>query len=198
MLCYRTMSPSGSAKFTKHRPAKCTTANVLKLILSVTLALFVSSIFVTFNLSTSVKFGDDSTAHAHMLESPRGVRKGRETNGITKNTIPGSQALKNALTPSEQDLLEWIKGQRKDDKSSSISNLLSTPIHYAPGALPLSQLSTFHHCYTDPSVYSNHLRDGGSRRRAPISEKHKLALVLLPKSGSSTGRFMMEVSSPLL
>ncbi|KAL7480650.1 hypothetical protein ACHAW6_006324 [Cyclotella cf. meneghiniana] len=186
------MPPSGSAKFTKHKSAKCTTAIVLKLILSVTLALFASSIFVTFNLSTSVKFGDDPTAHAHSLESPRGLRKERETNGIAKNTVPGSQALTNTLTSSEQDLLEWIKGQRKDDKSSSISNLLSTPLEYAPGALPLSQLSTFHHCYTDPSVYSNHLSDGGSKRRAPISEKHKLALVLLPKSGSSTGRFMMQ------
>ena len=114
---------------------------------------------------------------------------------MTIDTASDSQALTKSHTSSEQDLLTWVRGVRKDYKSSSFSELLSPPIHYSPGTLPMSQLSTFQHCYTDPSIYSNQLSGGGSKRRAPISEKHKLALVLLPKSGSSTGRFMMKVSS---
>jgi hypothetical protein len=101
-----------------------------------------------------------------------------------------------AVDPSEDDLLQWIKQQRKDDISaSSLSEILSTPLYYTPGTLPLSQLATFQRCYTDPSIYSKHFNEKGDMRRAPYSEKHKLALVLLPKSGSSTGRYMMQVSS---
>ena len=47
----------------------------------------------------------------------------------------------------------------------------------------------------DPTVHSKHLghMEDGSKQRAPYSKKHKLALVLVPKSCSSTDRYMIKV-----
>ena len=195
----KTMVLSGSRNnITKHKAAKCTAVNILKSILLATLVLFAASIFITFNLTTSVS--NSVASHQPVLESPRAFRKKDGVSSVQKTTTRIDESKKAAaaaaVDPSEDDLLQWIKQQGKDDISaSSLSEILSTPLYYTPGTLPLSQLATFQHCYTDPSIYYKHFNEKGDMRRAPYSEKHKLALVLLPKSGSSTGRYMMQVSS---
>lgn len=187
------MPPRIGVSTSRRKHTKCSTANVLKFLLAFTLALFAVSVFITFNLTTSVK----TATNTKSIDDSRSLRKGkpREAETTTAKTYIGKAAEVSAEDASpEQVILKWAKDQRGNGKSSSLSELLSTPLHYDPGTLPLSQLKTFQRCYADPSIYSNHMQ-GGSTRRVPYSEKHKLALVLIPKSGSSTGRFMMKVSS---
>ena len=182
------MSPRTT--ITKKKPTKCSIGKALNLLLVFVLALFAVSIFVSFNLTTSVRPPDSKV----LIDDPRNLR----TNPSKDAKLPTKQKISGGDEP-DQVILEWIKNH--PDKingahsSSSLSKLLATPLNYPPGSLPLSQLSTFQHCYTDPTVYSKHLghMGGGSKRRAPYSKKHKLALVLVPKSGSSTGRYMMKV-----
>lgn len=188
------MAPIRNVNIAKQKPTKCSTANVLKLLLVFTSVLFAVSIIVTFNLTTSVK-AVDTTSNARVIEDPRKLRNGKKNRTVEGTAKSKSEAFtSNQPLPSDLKLLQWLKEQGKDSTSSSLQDALSTPLHYPPGSLPLTQLSTFQHCYTDPTIYGNHLHNGGSKRRGPYSEKHKLALVLVPKSGSSTGRFMMKVS----
>lgn len=184
--------PAHGRTVAKQKPTKCSTRNVLQFLLALTLGVFATSIVVTFNLTTSSK-----SAHApvspKLIEEPREFRNGQKKSTSTVRGIVSKSDDDATSSPSDEIILQWVR-ERKDDTSSSLSDLLSTPLLYTPGSLPLSQLSTLQHCYSDPSIYSNHLNNGGSKRRAPYSEKYKLALVLVPKSGSSTGRFMMKVS----
>mmetsp|Transcript_25489 Transcript_25489/g.55154 ORF Transcript_25489/g.55154 Transcript_25489/m.55154 type:complete len:390 (+) Transcript_25489:223-1392(+) len=61
---------------------------------------------------------------------------------------------------------------------------------FSPGTLPLSRLETFQRCYVDPKRYQKHLALNG--KRCSISEKYKLAYVMVAKSGSSTSRVVMK------
>lgn len=92
-------------------------------------------------------------------------------------------------------IVKWLRERNKHSATSSgtegLSQLLSDPQYFDPGALPLSQLSTLQQCYADPTIYRKHFMEG-VRRRIPYSETHNLAYLMLPKSGSSTGRFMMK------
>lgn len=192
------MPPRGNAQISKkHKPVKYSTVKLLKGVFASTVVLVTLSVFVTYNLTTAVKSFDnlmqeESIDDSRKLKKTKSSKDGGKVQPVDKS--PNDKQQTTSVAQSDQVLLQWIKDQRKDRTTSSISDLLATPLYYSPGALPLSQLSTFQHCYTDPKIYSNHLSPGGSRRRAPYSEKHKLALVLVPKSGSSTGRFMMKVS----
>ncbi|KAL7454535.1 hypothetical protein ACHAWC_006160, partial [Mediolabrus comicus] len=99
----------------------------------------------------------------------------------------------------DDPLTKWIREQRNvnsdnNSKSSSsaksVADLLSTPLYFKPGTLPLSQLSTLQHCHVNPQIYKNHLRGGPGQ--LSYSKKYNLSYILIPKSGSSTGRYMMQ------
>ena len=110
------------------------------------------------------------------------------------NAVINSSTNNTTSLSDEEVLLQWLRkhsGNSEPSASSSISQLLSSPIHFPSGSLPISQLSTLQQCYTDTTIYKEHFKEKQSRR-IPYSEKHKLAYILLPKSGSSTGRFMMQ------
>ena len=177
----------------KRKSTKCSIANVVKLLIILALAVFSLSVFVTFNLTNSIQT-DDSTDREKLLDEPHELMKGKYNKDGGKGEIDDTSNENSAVNPSHPVLLKWIKDQKNVAESSPLSSLLSEPVYYLPGSLPLSQLETFQHCYADPTLYSEHLSSGGSTRRVPYSEKHKLALILIPKSGSSTGRFMMNVS----
>lgn len=71
----------------------------------------------------------------------------------------------------------------------------ATPLTFAPGSLGLSHVETLKYCYTDPSIYGRHMqghRGDGSNVPVSYSDKYKLAYVMLPKSGSSTARYMLK------
>jgi len=111
------------------------------------------------------------------------------------DTVIKSSRNNNTTALSDEEvLLQWLRKHSSNSESSassSISQLLSSSIHFPSGSLPISQLSTLQQCYTDATIYKEHFKEKQSRR-IPYSEKHKLAYILLPKSGSSTGRFMMQ------
>lgn len=98
-------------------------------------------------------------------------------------------------------LANWIMKQRQStplvsplqpmsSTTQSLSNLLSTPLNFTPGSLPLTQLSTLQHCHVDPQIYKHHLKGGIGQ--LSYSKKYNLAYILIAKSGSSTGRYMMK------
>ena len=109
--------------------------------------------------------------------------------------VINSSTNNTTVLSDEEVLLQWLRKHSTNSDlsstSSSLSQLLSSPIHFPSGSLPISQLSTLQQCYTDTTIYKEHFKEKQSRR-IPYSEKHKLAYILLPKSGSSTGRFMMQ------
>eukprot|EP00579_Thalassiosira_antarctica_P006316 CAMPEP_0201878480 /NCGR_PEP_ID=MMETSP0902-20130614/9631_1 /ASSEMBLY_ACC=CAM_ASM_000551 /TAXON_ID=420261 /ORGANISM="Thalassiosira antarctica, Strain CCMP982" /LENGTH=449 /DNA_ID=CAMNT_0048406137 /DNA_START=53 /DNA_END=1402 /DNA_ORIENTATION=+ len=99
------------------------------------------------------------------------------------------------------DLITWMLSERDKDahtQHSALSRLEDsppTPLEFLPGSLSLSHAQTLQHCFADPRIYGKHVqgnREDGSNVPVSYSEKHKLAYVMLPKSGSSTARYMLK------
>lgn len=184
----------------------CTVTTIFKLVWLAAAALFLVSISVTVKINTDddsstihhQKFRRKRPNHHHRRNQKRKTEaKNADLNGIID---PGSSSHNNtisSISPSENNaiLLQWLRQQRNNSTStstqSSLPELLSTPLYYTPGTLPLTQLSTLKQCYTDPKIYRNHFKETKTRR-IPYSKKHQLAYIMLPKSGSSTARFMMQ------
>ena len=84
------------------------------------------------------------------------------------------------------------------DNSKLASNILNgkstfppdiAELKFVPGTLQLEAIETLGYCYTDVDVYQKHFRVGHT---ASWSHKHQMVYLLVPKSGSSTGRSMMK------
>eukprot|EP00804_Cyclotella_cryptica_P008024 CCRYP_004534-RA/>CCRYP_004534-RA protein AED:0.09 eAED:-0.02 QI:0/0.5/0.33/1/0.5/0.66/3/250/523 len=75
---------------------------------------------------------------------------------------------------------------KKDDPSN-------TPLHlrFKPGTLNLSSQQTLEYCHIDTSIYKQHF-PSSQRQVTSISDTHSLIYIMLPKSASSTARWMME------
>ncbi len=63
-------------------------------------------------------------------------------------------------------------------------------LRFVPGTLSLTPAETLSHCYADPEIYKHHFPKRRIRS-IPISLKHKLVFIMIAKSGSSTGRWVM-------
>lgn len=168
---------------------------ILRALLLIALALFLTSIFLTMNMaatntpangSPSLKKKEEYVDHHATTQgvSPPSQKRERQ---IDRDT----QKLTAKKGADEELILQWLRKRNNKNDSASLSQILASPYYFAPGSLPISQLSTLQHCYTDPKIYRSHLKEGNTRR-IPYSKKHKLAYIMLPKSGSSTGRFMMK------
>ena len=133
----------------------------------------------------------------------RGTIRSKQVNDETTNNkqqqiISHTSLQSSANTHNNEDkiifdepLTKWIREQRNSNSSTkSVADLLSTPLNFKPGTLPLSQLSTLQHCHVNPQIYKNHLRGGPGQ--LSYSKKYNLSYILIPKSGSSTGRYMMQ------
>mmetsp|Transcript_8 Transcript_8/g.40 ORF Transcript_8/g.40 Transcript_8/m.40 type:complete len:978 (+) Transcript_8:237-3170(+) len=66
-----------------------------------------------------------------------------------------------------------------------------TDLKFRPGILPVNTTEGLKLCHADPMVYKKHFRRS-IRDKVSVAEDHKLIYIMLPKSGSSTARFMME------
>ena len=128
----------------------------------------------------------------------------KQSTDQTKEVINDVDAITNdqnntqsstSLSSDEMLLLQWLRTHHMSASSTAstttFSQLLSSPIYFAPGSLPITQLSTLQQCYTNTTIYRDHFKESPTRR-IPYSKKYELAYILLPKSGSSTGRFMMQ------
>ena len=63
-------------------------------------------------------------------------------------------------------------------------------LRFQPGTLNLTQAHTLRHCYADP-IYQSHY-PSSDRQVTSVSDYYKLLYLLIPKAGSSTGRWIME------
>jgi len=64
-------------------------------------------------------------------------------------------------------------------------------LRFQPGTLNLTPEQTLSYCHVDTNIYKQHFSQS-SRLVSPISDKHKLIYLMIPKSASSTARWMME------
>jgi len=100
-------------------------------------------------------------------------------------------------------LVSWmLSGTDKDISTQhvAIERMQDSPpgtLDFFPGTLSLSHVDTLMKCHADPKIYRGHLKQGDKTKtktnvRVSYSKKHKLALVMLPKSGSSTARYHLK------
>jgi hypothetical protein len=121
-------------------------------------------------------------------------------------TLPETNAPSRAPTPpriSTGHLATWILTSHLNDKDMNTQHSAyermrqspATPLTFFPGSLQLSHAQALKYCYADPAVYGKHFqgrRGDGIDVPVSYSEKYKLAYVMLPKSGSSTARYMLK------
>ena len=71
----------------------------------------------------------------------------------------------------------------------------TTPrLRFIPGQITnLTKANILHYCYSNPDIYAKHFPES-IRQVSTISDKYKLVYLHLPKSGSSTSRYLLEHS----
>jgi hypothetical protein len=119
---------------------------------------------------------------------------GNKEHSTTKNTPDGRPRR------SVSDVITWMLSETDRDYDTQHAALVrlddspNVPLEFDPGTLKMDHAHALSHCHADPTVYGNHLRGrgDGSRVRVSFSEKHNLAYVMLPKSGSSTARHVLQ------
>ena len=69
----------------------------------------------------------------------------------------------------------------------------TAPIHlrFEPGTLNLTSQETLSYCYSDTTIYKRHF-PSSSRLVTSISDTHMLIYIMLPKSASSSARWIMD------
>ena len=140
-------------------------------------------------IQTEEEAADRRVAEKQSTDQPKEVINDVDTTTNDQNNTQSSTSSDEIL------LLQWLRTRHMSASSTTasttFSQLLSSPIYFAPGSLPITQLSTLQQCYTNTTIYRDHFKESPTRR-IPYSKKYELAYILLPKSGSSTGRFMMQ------
>ncbi|KAL7511889.1 hypothetical protein ACHAXN_009094 [Cyclotella atomus] len=132
----------------------------------------------------------------------------RKLNAMGKESEPATPAPTASPTPpriSNGQLVTWILSSRIAGKDKDMLSQHSayarmhdsppTPLTFTPGSLQLSHVDTLKYCYVDPSIYGRHMqghRGDGSNVKVSYSDKYKLIYIMLPKSGSSTARYMLK------
>lgn len=87
--------------------------------------------------------------------------------------------------------VDLTDGQHVTDiLQNKLQNEQTVRMRFLPGTLQLTQAETLSHCYADPKIYKHHFTKR-KQRGIPISLKHKLVFAMIAKSGSSTGRWVM-------
>ncbi|KAL7469891.1 hypothetical protein ACHAXS_010186 [Conticribra weissflogii] len=186
--------------------------NVVFLALVVMAFAFTGSTFLTFHASTS-------SYQENLDDAQTRLANQNEVSADNIQYAASSQRQSdNHDSDSIADLVTWmLLGKTSDKDYYTPDNALKryrhdspsshTSLQFAPGTLHLSHEQTLRHCHADPSVYRRHLEKRGSAQsvRVSYSAPHKLAYVMIPKSGSSTARFMLqhefdarEVNKPLI
>lgn len=118
-----------------------------------------------------------------------------EGNLHTSETIDLTEGQKEVLlrgTPQIGNQLDLNGGQQVTDilQNKIPFDEQNQRLRFVPGTLSLTQAETLSHCYADPDIYKHHFNKR-KIRAIPISLKHKLVFVMIAKSGSSTGRWVM-------
>ena len=99
-----------------------------------------------------------------------------------------SSTISSASATREADRL--VARVLNGDESLTDTNL-QKEIKFTPGTLDLSIRDVLGHCYTNTTIYEKHL-SGFTRLMSVSSKNFGIIYAMVPKSGSSTGRFMME------
>ena len=115
-----------------------------------------------------------------------------------------SQNYYSSISTDVQPRKKEVAGDRKLQHVSlldgeQVTDILQNKTHkeqttlrmrFLPGTLRLTQAEALSHCYVDPKIYEHHFTKR-KQRGIPISLKHKLVFAMIAKSGSSTGRWVM-------
>jgi hypothetical protein len=109
---------------------------------------------------------------------------------VMHDLIDGQQEVTNILQSDNQ--LDLTVGQQVTDilQNKIPFDEQHQRLRFLPGTLSLTEAETLSHCYADPDIYEHHFTKR-KKRGIPISLKNKLVFVMIAKSGSSTGRWVM-------
>lgn len=158
----------------------------------------VALLLVALTLSAAMFYISPAIAENYMIGLENDFVSGGEKNPQHDATPPPPPGAPRRTIP---DLITWIlSGRDKDTNTqhaaiSTLSDSPSTPLEFEPGSLKLTHSQTLRHCFADPKIYGKHVQGGrydGNSVPVSYSEKHKLAYVMLPKSGSSTARYHLK------
>lgn len=82
---------------------------------------------------------------------------------------------------------------RREIKLPALDEQTSPPLRlrFLPGTLNMEREETLRHCYADPTIYTKHFPQS-EKQVTSISDNLQLIFIMIPKSGSSTGRWIMD------
>ena len=156
-----------------------------------------------FSLAT-VFFSSPSIARSFASLEKNGIAGGGGGGGGATSRSGG--IIRTTATPpptpprnSVSDLITWMlsgNDRDADTQHAALARFDDSPaihLEFPPGSLRMDHAAALQHCHADPNVYGAHLRERGDGNsiRVSYSDRHDLAYVMLPKSGSSTARYMM-------
>lgn len=125
----------------------------------------------------------------------RGDELKKESKGSTKYAY--EEPMEDSITRSrDQSFLEEITdGERITSillgESAFPTETKTQRLRFQPGKINLAQPDTLRYCYADPNIYTSHF-PSSDRQVTSVSDTYELVYLMIPKSGSSTGRWIME------
>jgi len=120
-----------------------------------------------------IKDSNDGQQHPVVLDFPYGQQ---EVTDILQNDNQLDLAVGQKVTHILQNKIPFDEQHQR--------------LRFLAGTLNLTKAEALDHCYADPDIYKHHFTRR-KMRGIPISLKNKLVFVMIAKSGSSTGRWVM-------
>ena len=119
----------------------------------------------------------------------RGIRYAHNVSTKDTKAVDNPATLINGRITSGETITSILRGDT--DYPSDEGTTKGSPLQFQPGSINLKQPEVLKHCYADPNIYARHF-PSSDRQVTSVSDQYKLVLLLIPKSGSSTGRWIME------
>mmetsp|Transcript_15869 Transcript_15869/g.34178 ORF Transcript_15869/g.34178 Transcript_15869/m.34178 type:complete len:363 (-) Transcript_15869:582-1670(-) len=205
------MLPKASLK----KKGRRSTNRVLSAIILVAFLFSAATMFILSPTVTRSIVSLDNNMYMVMGVGSREKNKMKKSKSQKNNPLDGKTAMMNNHESDRQpptlppeaprstisDLVTWMLSKNDKDvgtQHAALPRFNDSPtvsLEFSPGTLSLTHAQTLQHCFADPNFYIKHVqgnRNDGSNVPVSYSGKHKLAYVMLPKSGSSTARYMLK------
>ena len=174
------------------RHPKSTTTWVLLIIVIIYILVFATTLSIHKKHKRNIR-GHFFHSHTQVKRRKKEATRDQHTGQHIPATLD--------LTDVQQEVTDTLQNEKQIDfaDGQQVTDILQNKIpfeeqhqrlRFIPGTLTLTQAETLSHCYADPDIYEHHFPKR-KIRGIPISLKHKLVFIMIAKSGSSTGRWVM-------
>ncbi|KAL7478663.1 hypothetical protein ACHAW6_004415 [Cyclotella cf. meneghiniana] len=120
-------------------------------------------------------------------------REGTDSNYLTRNdqgeSLPALPVFPLGELYDGDTITSILLRERWPPKNDDPSARLR--LRFKPGTLNISSQQTLEHCHVDTSIYEHHF-PSSQLQVTSVSDAYSLIYIMLPKSASSTARWMME------